>query len=213
VKQKVYQHDMAGEYVSMEIEKSNIMKILSGPASEDVRQSALDRVREIDELMTGRDNVITLRSISKLYRENPRKTIDLLVVMIVMMQDFLDVTEKMEDKHVNDLAVTIISDFGSLTLEDVALCLKNGKTGKYGKLWNRINGSVVYQWLTAYTDDQSRRFQDVMSERHEIVKDYQRQVGRHSDDRNKAVENGKTAGTLYREFYKKGLKPPDNVAR
>lgn len=56
----------------------------------------------------------------------------------------------------NQLASTVdllIEDFYYLKVEDLKLCFQNAKKGKYGKVYDRIDGNIIYGWVEQYSKD------------------------------------------------------------
>ena len=47
----------------------------------------------------------------------------------------------------------IIEDFYYFNIEDFKLCFNNAKRGKYGKIYDRIDGNVIYGWIEAYANE------------------------------------------------------------
>jgi len=51
-----------------------------------------------------------------------------------------------------------MTEFYWLKPEDFKLCFNNAKTGKYGQLYNRLDGSVIFEWLNNYQNERAEFF-------------------------------------------------------
>lgn len=50
----------------------------------------------------------------------------------------------------------IVEDFYYFNVEDFKLCFNNAKRGKYGKVYDRIDGNVIYEWLQKYSEERTQ---------------------------------------------------------
>ena len=66
-----------------------------------------------------------------------------LVLWIVNVQEFFNISAKMNDAQVTETAYMILDDFWALNLADVNLVFTNG----------RIDGSIIYGWFQTYFED------------------------------------------------------------
>lgn len=76
-----------------------------------------------------------------------------LVLWIVNVQEFFNISAKMNDAQVTETAYMILDDFWALNLADVNLVFTNAKQGQYGQLYGRIDGSIIYGWFQTYFED------------------------------------------------------------
>lgn len=49
----------------------------------------------------------------------------------------------------------IIDEYFFLKPDDFKLCFSNAKKGIYGKVYDRIDGQVIFEWLNAYNRDRA----------------------------------------------------------
>lgn len=47
----------------------------------------------------------------------------------------------------------ITEDFYYFNIEDFKLCFNNAKRGLYGKIYDRIDGNIIYEWLQKYSEE------------------------------------------------------------
>lgn len=59
----------------------------------------------------------------------------------------------MGERQVAELAKLIYDDFYYLNFDDLKLCFDNAKKGKYGKIYDRIDGNIVMEWLSKYSQE------------------------------------------------------------
>ncbi len=54
-----------------------------------------------------------------------------------------------------NLSIQILNDElnACFTLEEIILCIQNGITGKYGKVYNKLNSEVISTWLDKYYNE------------------------------------------------------------
>jgi len=52
----------------------------------------------------------------------------------------------------------ILSDFNWLKIEDVRVCLNNGKKGHYGQLYGRLDGQIIMLWFQTYSTDRTNEY-------------------------------------------------------
>ena len=82
--------------------------------------------------------------------------VQLCALMILIMNDLLDffsVGKTMGEKQIASTIEMIVADFYYLNIEDIKLCFDNAKRGKYGRVYDRIDGNVIYEWLQKYSEE------------------------------------------------------------
>ena len=56
----------------------------------------------------------------------------------------------MNDVQMAQTADLILDEFYYLNIEDFKLCFNMAKSGKFGKVYDRIDGQVIMDWLSTY---------------------------------------------------------------
>ena len=56
----------------------------------------------------------------------------------------------MNDIQMAQTADLIFDEFYYLNIEDFKLCFNMAKSGKFGKVYDRIDGQVIMDWLSTY---------------------------------------------------------------
>lgn len=73
-----------------------------------------------------------------------------LVEAIFDLNDYFNISNRMTDAQTIDVVRLIMEKFNYFKLADFKLCFKNAKTGLYGKVYNRIDGLIIFEWLNLY---------------------------------------------------------------
>lgn len=97
------------------------------------------------------------KSLTRLARENEEMTIDMIMLMVNDLKSFFIVDRVISSDGIKALAPLIVTTFGELTLEEVAVCFNMAKTGVYGEIYARLDGQVIMGWLRKYVQDKRER--------------------------------------------------------
>lgn len=76
-----------------------------------------------------------------------------LSIAIIDVIEFFSVGKTMGQNQLVQTIQLIIEDFYYFNVEDFKLCFSNAKRGKYGKIYDRIDGNIIYEWLTEYSNE------------------------------------------------------------
>lgn len=82
----------------------------------------------------------------------PENLNDLLILLVSDVVSFFNLPEgkNMNTDQIIFTASAIIEEYPRFSLEDFALCFKNGKTSKYGKNYSAFDGQILLSWLRLY---------------------------------------------------------------
>ena len=122
----------------------------------------LNESKLITEIMSDHREI---KSIVRISREDPELILDEISLLIIGVQNFLDTKRKMDENGIVEVAGLILSEYPFLTLYEIAFCFKHGKIGKYGKIYDRLDGGILMEWIQKW--DQ-RRTDLVVSEQERI---------------------------------------------
>lgn len=75
-----------------------------------------------------------------------------LNIAIADLVKFLNVTKTMGADQIIQTVDLILDEFWMLKPEDFRLCFNNVKKGFYGKVYDRVDGMMIIEWLTSYTN-------------------------------------------------------------
>lgn len=74
-----------------------------------------------------------------------------MTILINDLIDFFSVGKTMGQNQLVSTIRLIVEDFYYLKIEDFKLCFNNAKKGKYGKIYDRIDGNIIYDWINQYS--------------------------------------------------------------
>jgi hypothetical protein len=96
------------------------------------------------------------KSLTKLGKEQGNeKVIDVLSILIIEVLEWYNVKSSMSDNQILDASLMLFNEFKHYNIYDIGLCFKHGKTGKYGKVYDRIDGGILFEWLHKYDIDRT----------------------------------------------------------
>lgn len=76
----------------------------------------------------------------------------------------------------------IVEDFYYFNIEDFKLCFNNAKRGRYGKVYDRIDGNIIYEWLQKYSEERTSVAYPEGNYHPEIANKNERFAGKHDED-------------------------------
>lgn len=82
----------------------------------------------------------------------------LVIIALVDLIEFYNVSNTFSDTQINSTSDLIMTEFYWLKPEDFKLCFNNAKIGKYGQLYNRLDGAVIFEWLNTYQNERAEFF-------------------------------------------------------
>ena len=80
---------------------------------------------------------------------------------IILAGEYFNVKGGITEAQAVQTAALWIEQYPLETFEDLLLCLKNAKIGKYGTVYNRIDGQTIFAWFRAYLDEKYERFEQL----------------------------------------------------
>ena len=93
-----------------------------------------------------------LQSIAKTHGDSlPIKALS--GIILVTTEFFSGTGTQMTSSQAVQTAALLLDSYPAETIEDVVLCLKNAKSGKYGKIYARIDGQLIFDWFRQYLDE------------------------------------------------------------
>jgi len=98
-------------------------------------------------------------SIARIAREcGDMKINAILVVVVTDLVDFFNVGKTMSPQQVASTVILIREEYPYFRIEDFKLCFTNAKKGIYGKVYDRIDGAVILEWLDKYSLERQKAF-------------------------------------------------------
>lgn len=92
--------------------------------------------------------------------EGETKTRALMVIIISDLVEFFNVGKRMNDIQVAQTADLVIDNYSWFNIEDFKLCFNYAKSGKFGNLYDRIDGQVIMNWLAMYDDIRTAKIRE-----------------------------------------------------
>lgn len=77
----------------------------------------------------------------------------ILVIILVDLIDFFNIGKTMGQEQLVQTIRLIMMDFYYLNIDDFKLCFDNAKRGRYGKIYDRIDGNIIYGWVESYATE------------------------------------------------------------
>lgn len=99
-------------------------------------------------------------------RKNEGELFEVLNNLLTSLNLSLSVKEKTTEFQALQIVTTIMNDYPHLSVEDVALCFKMGKTGRFGPTYNKLDVQVIGEWLSKYIG--SDEYNDYLENRHKM---------------------------------------------
>lgn len=98
-------------------------------------------------------NGLILKNLSKEVGEDQIVTV--LTGLILRASSFFNITNNLSEDQAIETAYMLLDRFSTETIEDFVLMFKNAKAGKYGKLFNRLDGQIIIEWMGLYLEEKA----------------------------------------------------------
>lgn len=79
-----------------------------------------------------------------------------LNILVCSVNDFFNLPNPMKASQIEQTTELIMERYYYLKLEEFQLCFKNAMAGDYGPLFNRLDGSVIFEWLKKFDVERDR---------------------------------------------------------
>lgn len=100
-----------------------------------------------------------------------------LASMILEVASYFNIGKNINEDQAAETASLLIEKYPVETLEDFAICFKKAKTGEYGKVYDRLDGQIIFEWFASYLDEKYRiRERLIEEEKKRIAEENQRKV-------------------------------------
>jgi len=93
----------------------------------------------------------SIAKIKKSFGENKLRAF--LAKIIIDVVTFFNVGKTMNDIQAAQTADLIIDEYYFFKPDDFKLCFTRAKKGLYGKVYDRIDGQIIFDWLNSYCKD------------------------------------------------------------
>lgn len=124
-----------------------------------------------------------------------------LAGMILQTAGFFNLGKSITDEQALDTASLLIDSYPHETVEDFTLMFREAKKGKYGELYNRLDGQIIFKWMSDYLE--------MKAEHREKIHQRTKSEGTQSDSAVKAAlalnEGEATEGRSVIDALKEGI--------
>lgn len=107
------------------------------------------RPKSVDDVFASSEPALGM--IAKELGENQARAV--VVIMISEIVDFFNSSNTMNDSQVATTTDLIIEEYPYFKIDDLKLCFRNAMKGRYGEIYNRLDGSVIMNWLKQYNQE------------------------------------------------------------
>ncbi|BDD11756.1 hypothetical protein FUAX_41880 (plasmid) [Fulvitalea axinellae] len=90
--------------------------------------------------------------LSRYERKDARKA---LTFMLMRTANYFNLGKTMNAGQVFEVCDLILEEYPHESLEDFALCFRYARKGRYGKLYDRLDGGVIFGWVHEYMEEKS----------------------------------------------------------
>jgi len=74
----------------------------------------------------------------------------MLYILISDCLDFFNIGKSMSANQIMQTAVLILEDYSVYKIDYFVLCFNRAKKGQYGKVYDRIDGQIIFEWLAQF---------------------------------------------------------------
>jgi hypothetical protein len=75
---------------------------------------------------------------------------------IVNLREFLNLGRKMTDEQTHETAMIIVDEYYNLTIADINIIFKRAKLGRWGQIYDRLDGQVILSWFDKYFQERCK---------------------------------------------------------
>lgn len=143
-------------------EKNQIVKIKSGlidivNSNLPAQTKALEYIK-FQKNLTLENAILSNNFLAKFTGELETKALTSIQELLSNLQDSLNVDKKLSLTQEYEAATLLIEKYGNLlTLEEVALVFKKAKMSEYGKIFNRVDVQIIFEWIEKYLDSEDKQ--------------------------------------------------------
>jgi hypothetical protein len=89
----------------------------------------------------------------------PKAGLALMVVLVGELANSFNIGKNMSAYQVTDTAMMILREYPELKVDDVALCFTKAKQNAYGKVYDRLDSSIIFEWLERFLADKNEQIE------------------------------------------------------
>lgn len=109
-------------------------------------------------------------SVIRVVKENGEQiAISMIRTLIVDVVKFFNLGKSMGASQVHQTAELILEAYGQYKFDDWKLCFKMAKLGQLGKVYDRIDGNVIFDWFDKYLEIRFAEFETARAKENRIL--------------------------------------------
>jgi len=112
---------------------------------------AIIKVKTVSQALEKRKTLPSLVTMKKDLGEE--KTLAYVELLIVNTNEFFNIKDKMRPSQIKETAQMILEEYYFFSLLEVIYVFKEAKKGRYGEIYNSLDGSKIMKWFASYADD------------------------------------------------------------
>ena len=116
------------------------------------------------------DELETTPSLGKLLSINEQITRDEISLLLVETNKFFSVKNGLNEDIVYDITDLILAEYKNFTMYDIGLCFKMAKLGRFGKVYERLDGGIIMDWIYQYAKQRDKRIIQNAEDEHSRIK-------------------------------------------
>lgn len=114
-----------------------------------IQAAKIERSVTVQDAITG----ISLRNAIKESSED--LIISGLISLIIRTSNFFNIGKPMNEDQAIETAYLLLDKYPHESFEDFVIMFRNAKTGKYGELYNRLDGQIIFKWMGEYLEEKA----------------------------------------------------------
>lgn len=79
--------------------------------------------------------------------------------LLVNMQEGLNIDKPMTIAQLDECAEEIVRQYPHFKIQDIHVFCNGCKFGRYGKVYNRLNGQILFEWLAEFDQERILKIQ------------------------------------------------------
>lgn len=107
------------------------------------------RPKSVDDVFASSEPALGM--VAKELGENHARAI--VVILLSEVVGFFNASNTMNDAQVAMTTDLIIEEYPYFKIDDLKLVFRNAMKGRYGEIYNRLDGSVIMRWLKQYNQE------------------------------------------------------------
>lgn len=104
------------------------------------------------------------------------KAIKVIELWISDLNDFLNISRKMNPFQIKQTAIMILSEFYYFKLTDINLVFSKAKRGEFGKLYESLDGMKIFSWFEQYNQERCQVAYNEALREHDNLKSQNKEI-------------------------------------